>query len=796
MVNWLSGDLAIERLLWARPIPDWALGALALAAVAWSAFLYRRPSGLRLWQRLGLTLARLVVLAIAIAALLEPTAIVSETRTYPRRLPILIDVSASMSIKDQRKQPEEIVEAAMALGMLPATTVTNDQQQVVMDLSPDHRQEIAAASRLDLAKSLLAGVGRRPLTSLSETLDMTVHTFGKTLALIGDGDVPTPRDLASVQPDATQTAIAESLATIAKSGRGSTPAGIVLLTDGIENATSMHADMVLQELGTRGVPVYPVPIGLADPDDVSIRNIVMQDVAFSGDRVPVRVQIRSRGYEKRPASLSVLVNDRRVSQRTVHLKGGLQFEDISFRVDVYEKGAVRVDVVLEPFQDEVSEANNRVQRSIRVVNEKVNVLYIEGSARWEFRYLQAILKRDPRIKATFIASSVGPEMARNSTEYIERFPSSREEAFLYDLVILGDVDPEFFSVEELSLLEELVRDRGASLLVLCGAEHTPTAYSNTAVENLLPVHFDADSDWEKIPGAVYPVLTPDGVSSMVMTLEDDRETNERIWSRMAPLDHVPPLLSPKLGATVLVGLSDTGARAEAYPLIAWQRYGTGKCMSIATDRLWRLRFKTGDKYHWRVWSQCIQFMTLSRLLGEHKPIRLETDRSVYPAGDQVRLYAHVLDEDFQPVQKPRFDVDVSGLGDSAVELTIGLRPVRAEPGMYEGYFSPPEAGRYRVDSNLDDRRLSNSLEFQVTGIEKELLETGMHIEYLQRIAKLSGGRLLSMSQLPMLPGLLDTEPVTTTVRVEHPLWNNWLVALLFVGLAGMEWLVRRRHDLP
>jgi hypothetical protein len=57
-------------------------------------------------------------------------------------------------------------------------------------------------------------------------------------------------------------------------------------------------------------------------------------------------------------------------------------------------------------------------------------------------------------------------------------------------------------------------------------------------------------------------------------------------------------------------------------------------MSIATDRLWLLRFKTGDKYHWRVWSQCIQFLTLSRLMGEHKRIRLETDRAIYPVASR------------------------------------------------------------------------------------------------------------------------------------------------------------------
>ena len=110
-----------------------------------------------------------------------------------------------------------------------------------------------------------------------------------------------------------------------------------------------------------------MPLGLANPDDVSIESIVMQEVAYSGDRVPVRVQLQSKGYEKRTAKLAVMLNGRSVSSRTIRFEGGLQFEDIDFRVDIYDKGAVEVEIVIEPFEDEVSAANNRVQRSIRVV---------------------------------------------------------------------------------------------------------------------------------------------------------------------------------------------------------------------------------------------------------------------------------------------------------------------------------------------------------------------------------------------------------------------------------------------
>ena len=38
-----------------------------------------------------------------------------------------------------------------------------------------------------------------------------------------------------------------------------------------------------------------------------------------------------------------------------------------------------------------------------IAEKKINVLCMEGSARWEYRYLRAMLKRDPRINATFIA---------------------------------------------------------------------------------------------------------------------------------------------------------------------------------------------------------------------------------------------------------------------------------------------------------------------------------------------------------------------------------------------------------
>lgn len=780
--------------MWARPVPPGVLIAILAGIVALVVFLYRRQRGLRGWLRISLAAARLIVLGMVAAALFEPTAVVRSVREVRRRLPVLIDVSQSMSIKDQRKRPQDVVDAAVVLGLLPMSA-TGDVNRASMELDPKQRQAIAEAARVDLAGSLLLRSARPVLDGLNREFDVAYYVFGKTLRKLGDGENMATNSLAGLLAQETGTSIADSLEAVANADRDVPLAGIVLLSDGLDTS-SRRAEEVFRELGIQNMPVYPVPIGLTDPDDVSIRNIVMQEVAFSGDLVPVRIQIRSKGYEKRTAAVTVLLNGRNVARSTVQLAGGLQFEEIFFNMDLYEKGAARVEIEIEPFVDEATADNNRVERSIRVVNEKINVLCIEGSPRWEYRYLMAMLKRDPRIKTTFIATHAGPEIARNSSEYIARFPERREDAFKYDLVILGDVDPAFFSGDEFLRLEELVRERGGSLLMLCGSRYSPAGYTGTPVEGMLPVKFEPDAEWENVDDSVYPVLTTEGRSSLVMTLEHEQELNDQVWSRVAPLDRIPPLLAPRPGATVLMTLSDTSSRVDKYPLVAWQRYGTGKCMLIGTDRLWLLRFKTGDKYHWRVWSQCIQFLTLSRLMGEHKRIRIETDRAIYPVDGQVQLYAHLLDDRFEPVTQSGFDVNVLQVDlPGAVPQGITLRPDANNPGLYEGFFSPTRPGRYLVEANSGDSELSNTTEFQVSNLEPELSNTEMQTERLQRIADLSGGMCLGMLEFDKLPFLLNAGPEESPVTTEISIWDSGWTVFLLVVLMGTEWIVRRRYDL-
>ncbi|MBS3734071.1 MAG: hypothetical protein KGY99_04010 [Phycisphaerae bacterium] len=657
---------------------------------------------------------------------------------------------------------------------------------------PD-RKQLATVSRLKLAQDLLSNPERNYADRMRDAYDVYYYRFAEQLERIGRNETALP-ELAALEAEGNATNLAAAIEQAVNDHAGAV-AGVVVVTDGADTGGDSAIE-VARRMGQRGIPIFPLVVGLPDADDIAIDSVIVQEVAFEGDTVPVRVQIRSHGYENRQTYLTARLDGQRVARESVLLTGKAQFEDIAFEVKRAREGRATLEIALEPVENEATDRNNRLTRSLRVVDEKIDVLYIEGSARWEYRYLRAILLRDPRLNVKFISSRARPELARSSRSYLARFPSEPEEAFDFDLVILGDVSKDFFRPEELDLLDRVVREQGGSLLVLAGRRHTPTEYGGTPLAEMLPVTFTGGQTWDKVGKDAHPVVTPDGRYSMVMSLSDSARKDDVLWARIKNLGRVPPVTSAKPGAVVLAELSDIGPQNIRTPIIAWQRYGAGKSLFIATDRLWRLRYKTGDKYHWRLWSQTIQFLTLSRLLGENRRIILETDRVAYRRGQRVKLLANVMDESFNPTIAPSYEVFVRRPDDDMSEpVAVQLESQPGRPGLFAGHFTPRQDGRYEVTVGKRQQPVANTAEFHVSAFEQELKVTAVQQDNLERIASVSNGQCLSIPEFAALPALLDQQRIQSTYIRQMSLWDTWPMAVAFILLTGVEWFLRRRSDL-
>ena len=669
------------------------------------------------------------------------------------------------------------------------------------------KAELALVSREELVDGLLRSTARPMLEELGRRETVRYFRFARGLRASNESGSASQPASAGASLDGGATWLGSAIDAAVEQSGDLPVSTIVVLTDGASNGGADLIDAAWR-LRRRGIRLVTVGVGLPEPDDASLRNLVVPDVVFADDIVPLRVQCSASGYERRSTTLLAKLDGVEVARKTVTFTGQSRLEELPFKAG-RGGGTKALEVELLPLPGEATARNNSLSRSLRVLDEKIKVLYIEGAPRWEYRYVRAVLKRDQRIDVQFINTEGDKDLARASKEHLGRFPEKEAQAFRYDLVILGDVRANTFTPTQLSLMEQLVRERGGSLILLAGPRHAPAEYLDTPIAAMLPVRFEQEK-WEDVGDDVYPVLTPQGRRSTVMAMEPDEARTQALWANVKPLNWVPPVLSPKPGAQVLAELSDTAQRARAFPLIAWQRYGAGKCMFVGTDQLWRLRARTGDKYHLKFWGQAIQFLTLSRLLGDNQRLHLQTAQDEYSIGEPVEMFANVLSDAYEPLATPAFTVQVapSSGGDPQ---SIALRAMPGLPGMYQGFFTPAAPGRYRLSASDEDEASAGAgaaplgrapgagstaaVEFDVRVDTAEQVDTSMHREVLTKAAEVTGGEYLSLREMPLLPDAIQGLPREATFTKDVELWDNWLVALVFVGFVAFEWGWRRKRNL-
>ena len=691
-MNWLMGLLVLRSEALLRRVanevgtityfefllrsgwPRLVVLALIALAVAYAIYLYRKERALTRGRRIVLGALRAAALGLVMLLVFEPILGLEMTVKARRTLLVLMDTSESMSTRDPRQTEDELKDAALALDKAP-------YEDVAKPLTETARAAAVSASRIDIAKGILthpgllccvtAGPDLNLMSRLAENYTIRYFGFGERLEPTQGKGETAPDALMAAQATAKATRLGSAIAEAVDRSAGQPIAGIILLTDGISN-DGLEPLPVAQRLGERSVPVYPIPLGMPGAPDVAVRGLIVSDVVFYKDKVPLRVQIASGGYAGRTAKLTVSLDGQEVAGRMVNLSGKAQFEEVMFIPEV-KSGNANLEVSLSAMPGETNTVNNKFSKSLRVISEKIKVLYVEGKPRWEYRYLRQVLLRDPRLEVKFLLTEGDRDQAVASDMYLTDFPEEAAKAFHYDLIILGDVPATYFSRGQMTLIEELVQKRGGSFLMLAGCQYAPVTYIGTPIANVLPVQLRTEG-WQGVEDSVFPVIPEGAADSAVMMLDVPKDRNQDLWGRVHPMYKLPALDGAKPGATVLATISRGGTRGgEAYPLIAWQRPGTGKSLFVGTDQLWRLRFKTGDKYHARFWGQAIQFLTLSRLLGESKRIQIQTDRTEGLAGQRIAISVNVLSETYEPIKAPSYSLYVDRTSPTKQQTLATLR---------------------------------------------------------------------------------------------------------------------------
>lgn len=794
----LSGENT--ELGWAYPLPAWAWLLIVLGALAIAHGSYARLEGGR-WARFGLATFRAVLL-IALAVLLAgPTVVRTDITPEADWLLVMIDRSASMTFED---------------------TQVGDQA-----ISRDDALRAALGNQLDIFGDEQLGATRNIVWF---GYDREAYPIDIAPESGDDGRSSPVRDKTDRlfnAPSVQATNLRTAMDQVLQAAAGRTVSGVVLFGDGQSPQPTGQA--MIEKLTRQDIPVFSVPLGSALPRlDLAVQRIDSPVSAFAGDLVPVTVTVRRQDIlPGEDAALSIdpaLVKVKLINTDTGEVVDERTLEDDGFTAPVRlqakadEAGELKLraevsyEGSLTDMQSEISTNNNSQSVSVAMVDRALKVLYVDR-VRWEYRFLVPMLKREESIDSSILLVDADRGFVQEGDTPLSRFPLTAEEIRPYDVIMIGDVHPRFFSDQQLALIKEHVATRRAGLLWVGGDRHTPNLYAGSDLELLLPMTTPS-SVGRLVPASGFEVpIQPTDVAKELNLL---RLSLKRGTDESAPLAEWPSNLPPFRWAQDL-GTLRPGARTLAHaigmvspvtgepsPLVVLYRFGGGEVIYVGTDETFRWRKVGGEVYFEQFWIQLMRKLGRTRLQQVDDRARFTVSPNAVDLGATQLAELVIDDPSLIRNAPPSVRVQVISQGLTQDDPSQGVGEIELRPMGFQGDLDSGARAVYQANWRSDKpgrfilrvtEPLLESLELQapaeVRDPAQELARAATDHGRLIQLANGTGGAVIDLDNLAQLNNLVPDRSQELTSETRQPLTNTLLALLVLLGLLTLEWGLRR-----
>jgi hypothetical protein len=655
--------------------------------------------------------------------------------------------------------------------------------------------------RLNLAKTVALGKGTDLLSDVARRYRLRLY-FVSSAAQAEEGSLAELQAaVRQREPRGESSRLGAGVRHVLGDLRGSPPAAIILLSDGVNTEGESLADAARQAR-RKGVPLYTVGLGSEQPlRDLELADLLVDEVVFVDDVVDFEYKLTGHGLAGKTVEVVLRKKDDDVvlarMRVTIDDEGKPQRLHLPYRPT--EVGEFEYVVEVEQLPDEAQPDNNRQQKLVSVRKEQIKVLFVQGYPNFEFRYLKHMLERDPTVQLNTVLQEADLEYAQTDPTALAVFPVRREELFAYDVVIFGDVNPGFLSASVLENLHAFVEQKGGGVAFIAGPRYLPMAYRGTPIEPLFPIDVgtaQVPDPEQSIEQGFVAQPTDLGLASPQMQLGDNAAETERIWRDLPPMYWLLEVQQVKPGAHVLAE-HPTRLTTDGKPLcvFAAQYVGAGKVLFHATDDTWRWRFRVGDVFFARYWVQAVRYLSRSKLVGQDNGVELSADRREYRRGEPVRMRVRFVDERQAPVADDGVTVVLEREGQQ--HQRVNLVRNATNRGVFEGTFNDAVDGKYHAwVANPTLEGGAASADFLVVAPPGELEHLQMDAAEMKLAAEETRGRFYRISDVERLPhDLPEGNQVPIEALPPVVLWNRWWLLATFLGLITTEWILRKRKGM-
>ena len=682
---------------------------------------------------------------------------------------------------------------------------------------------IASLRSPDIPWMTMVGLQSLEATTDKRTVPETENKTEPTEIEINWADQLTPRG--------TETHLGDALQFLINKERGGPIAGIVVVTDGGNNAGE-DVPTVLKAVRDSHIAIYPVGVG----SNKTVRNVRVLDLdaperVYPGDDFSLTGYLQSFGLRGRqvtvqlvsqPAEGSAPESQQRIEEeRRIELPADGLTKPIDFELSPEEVGRREYILRVKPPAEDKNDKDNQKSAIVESIDRRLKILLMAGGPTREYRFLRNQIFRDEDTILHVLLQTAVVGVSQESDEMLFEFPQLPDELFEYDCIVAFDADWQALETSQVELLERFIAEKAGGLIVIAGPIYTPE-WSRTRrgrdrrvdiVKNLYPVVFYNQGGATLSLGhfggtAAWPLqFTDEGTSADFLWLADDQIASEEAWAVFDGVYGFYKAKDPKPGAQVFARFSDpnTSIDNELPIYMAGHFYGAGRVFFQASGEMWRLR-ALDVTYFEQYYTKLIRWASQGRLLRDSSRGVLLVDKERCLLGDHVGIQAILTDAQHEPLADETVNA-ILVLPDGT-RKPIELRQVKdaARDGMFAGQFTALQDGDYQVELQVpqasEEILLMQTVRVRIPALEIENPKRDDAL--LKEVAQLSQGEYYiglttatnrdGANRAPLASHLEPQDQQTTLPGTPDPDFEEklmaWLIGLI-CGALCLEWLLRR-----
>jgi hypothetical protein len=646
-----------------------------------------------------------------------------------------------------------------------------------------------------------SAVARAMAAKLGGRFDVRVRSFSGQTTAADAGD------LVAHRPDGLSTdlasAISENLADDRPQGQA-----VVLLSDGIQNVGN-GVDPVLDAVRRArqlDVPVYTRTFGGAvGTIDLAVSLRSSQDLGFVNQRVPVTAHVTQIGAKGVHANVSLLSDGKEVGRQEVMING--DSADVQFWITREKVGLYPYEVRVDPLPREATQANNSATYLLRVIDQPIKVLVLEGKPYWDGKFLMRTLASVPALDLdSIVRIADGRFMNRTVTRHrgaatqpaegqedTWRVLTSADDALSnpaklreFQIVILGRSSESFLTDTVLANLQNWVSHDGGSLVCYRGE---PVAQVNQQLARMLPVKWTPSHE-----GRFRMQLTSQGRDLHWFGGSEIEADNALAGlptlASAAQVDRSKPL-AVVLATSVAPGGSES-------PAVVYQPYGTGRAVVIEGAGMWRWaflppQFQQREEVYSELWHSLLRWLSSGQSLQPGQKMSLRSDKISFNTLESVTATVMVR-EDSTKTAAP--EVELAGRTGTDWRKFTAV-PLGDQPGVFRADFGKLPEGHYQARLNGNAQDITSRTAFDVRTINQEQLDLQVRPDLMSRIASDSGGAVLGAAPADeMATSFQEHQERSRPPRFERTTaWDRPWAILAVLSIWCLAWLVRRSGGL-